>query len=218
MSTVYFIGGAPRSGKTTVIQRLVERKPMLSASTDAVRNVAKGVTSADDRPKLHKVDRGEYDSEEHMRMMKSDPQSVLLHETRQSEEVWQSTLDFIGYYQRDGKDAAIEGVAVLPKELAKVDFDYRAVFLVPVGDQTASIMSHARENKHDWLNKYDENVLRSFCQFIKHWNNYYAEEARKYDFTVIEVNANNFNKGIDDAVNALLNESSPNDESQREVS
>jgi len=165
---IYFIGGAPRSGKTTVIQKLIEKKPMLAASTDAIRNVAKGVTDAEQRPKLHKIGRGEYDSEKHMQTMQNDPQSVLEHETLQSEEVWKSTLDFIGYYQRDGKDAAIEGVAVLPKELAKVDFEYRAIFLVPKGDQTKQILEHARNNKHDWLSKYDNEVIENFCQFIKH--------------------------------------------------
>jgi len=204
MSTVYFIGGAPRSGKTTVIQRLIQRKPMLAASTDAIRNVCKGVTSAKDRPKLHKVGRGEYDSEKHMQMMRDDPQAVLQHETYQSEEVWKSTLDFIGYYQRDGKDAAIEGVAVLPKELAKTEFDYRAVFLVPKGDQTDAILRHARDNENDWLSKYSDEVIISFCKFVKHWNAYYSNEAKRYGFTIIEIDVNDFDASIDAAVDSLL--------------
>lgn len=179
---------------------------MLAASTDAIRNVAKGVTTSDDRPKLHKIGRNEFDSEKHIAMMQSDPQAVMRHETYQSEEVWRSTLDFIGYYQRDGKDAAIEGVGVLPKELAKVDFDYRAVFLAPKGDQTSNIIRHARENEHDWLRKYDDSVIESFCKFVKHWNEYYSSEATKHGFTVVEIDVDDFDSGIDAAVNALLDE------------
>ncbi len=204
MSKIFFIGGAPRSGKTTVIQRLIEKKPMLSASTDAIRNVAKGVTTTDEHPKLHKINRGEYDSKKHMEMMKNDPQAVLLHETHQSEEVWRSVLDFIGYYQRDGKNAAIEGVAVLPIELSKVDFDFSAIFLSPKGDQAESILKHARENSHDWINKYSDDVIKNFCNFVKHWNQYYITEAEKYNFKVVEIDYDNFDSSVDVAVDALL--------------
>jgi len=205
MSKLYFIGGAPRSGKTTVIQRLIERKPMLAASTDAIRNVAKGVTNPEERPKLHKVDRGEYDSPKHMEMMREDPQAVLLHETLQSEEVWKSTLDFIGYYHRDGKDAAIEGVAVLPKEVAKLEYEYSAIFLAPKGDQTKTILEHAKNNEFDWLHKYDDEVIKSFCDFIKHWNSYYSAEAKMAGLTIVEIDPDNFDTSINKAVDILLN-------------
>lgn len=177
---------------------------MLAASTDAVRNVAKGVTTAEERPKLHKIGHGRYDLPEHLRMMRDDPQAVLLHETLQSEEVWKSTLDFIGYYHRDNKVAAIEGVAVLPKEVVKLDYDYKAIILKPIGDQTDIILKHAKENKYDWLNKYEDEVIISFCKFVKYWNDYYSSEAKIAGLTVVEIDLNNFESSIEHAVDILL--------------
>lgn len=200
---IYFIGGAPRSGKTTTMKKLNERHPILSASTDAIRNVSKGMIRPEDNPKLFKVNAGNYASEEYQRLLKEDPEQALRMEEAQSEEVWKSVLDFIGYYQRDGKEAAVEGVAILPKELAKVDFAYKVVYVV-AKNQTEAIIKHALEDENDWLNKYDENAMRAFCDFNILWNDYYRNEAIKYGFPIVEIEPKNFESGINKAVDILL--------------
>ena len=200
---IYFIGGAPRSGKTTTMHKLNERYPILSASTDAIRNVSKGMIKPEDNPKLFKLNAGNYASEEYQRLLKEDPEQALKIEEAQSEEVWKSVLDFIGYYQRDGKDAAVEGVAILPKELAKVDFAYKVVYVV-AKNQTEAIIKHALEDENDWLHKYDEQAIRAFCDFNILWNDYYRNEAIKYGFPIVEIGPKNFESGIDEAVDILL--------------
>lgn len=200
---IYFIGGAPRSGKTTIMQKLNVRHPILSASTDAIRNVSKGMIQPEDNPELFKVNAGNYASVEYQKLLIENPQEALRQEEAQSEEVWKSVLDFIGYYQRDGKEAAVEGVAILPKELAKVDFDYKVVYVI-AKNQTEAIIEHALKDVNDWLHKYDERAVRAFCDFNVYWNKYYKEEALKYGFPIVEIDAENFDSGINNAVDILL--------------
>jgi len=200
---IYFIGGAPRSGKTTTMQRLNERRPLLTASTDAIRNVSKGMINPEDNPRLFKLNSGNYASEDYRKLLRDSPVEVLRMEELQSEEVWKSVLDYIGYYQRDGKEAVIEGVAVLPSQLSKVDFDYKVVYLT-AKDQTEAIIKHALSDENDWLHKYDEQAIRAFCDFNVLWNEYYRSEATKYGFPIVEIDNENFEASINKAVDILL--------------
>lgn len=204
MAKAFFIGGAPRAGKTTVVQHLIETRPMLAASTDAIRSVAKGVFTEEGNPKLFKTDRGAFGSEQHVKAMNTHPETVLEHELGQSEETWKSVLDFVGYNLKDGKDIAIEGVAVLPKNIAKLDFEYKSVFMVNLEDQTDIVLDYAHKNSYDWLSKYDEEVIRSFCLFNQHQNKYYYEEAVKYSLSVVTVDNENFDSSVNEAVDILI--------------
>lgn len=108
MAKVYFIGGAPRAGKTTVIEKLIESQPMLGASTDAIRNVAKGMIRPEDNPRLFKTKRGHFSSHDNVNNLLNDHQTVLNYELGESEETWKSVLKFIEYNLRDDRDVAIE--------------------------------------------------------------------------------------------------------------
>lgn len=204
MSRIFFIGGAPRSGKSTVLQRFVEQKPMLAASTDAIRAAAKSTTTPVQNPRLFKVGRGAFDSEQNVTRMAQDAKQTLAFELGEAEETWNATLDFVNYYVRDGRNAVVEGVAVLPSQLTELPFDFRAVFIVNLNDQTDTILHHAHENKDDWLSKYDDDVIRAFCHSNQAWNNYYAEEAAKYGYEIIKVETDRFDENINDAVMMLV--------------
>jgi 2-phosphoglycerate kinase len=204
MSTVYFIGGAPRSGKTTVLSELVKQHPMLAASTDAIRGVVKGIQSPESNPTIFQVARGDFGSERHLELLNKDWDALLRSEIDAAAETWQSVLNFIAYYQRDGLDCAIEGVAVLPEQLAKVKFDYKAVFFVNLRDQTEIILSSARTNPEDWLGKYPDETIKLYSKFNLHWNQYCAEEASKYGFPIVEVDDTDFNDSVRKAVEKLL--------------
>lgn len=204
MSKIFFIGGAPRSGKSTVLQRFVEQKPMLAASTDAIRAAAKSMTTPEQNPRLFKADRGAFDSEQNIKRMTEDTEQTLAFELAEAEETWKATLDFVKYYVRDGRDAVVEGVAVLPSKLAELPFEFKAVFIVNLHDQTDTILHHAHENTDDWLRKYSDETIRAFCTFNQVWNKYYAEEAARYGYPVIEVAPDKFDKNINDAVKTLI--------------
>jgi 2-phosphoglycerate kinase len=186
-----------------VIQEFIKRQPMLAASTDAIRSVAKGISSPVDNPRLFRTERGTFGSKQHITDMNNQPDAVLKHEVASAEETWKSVLDFVSYYQGDGKDAAIEGVAVLPGQLAKVKFDFKAVFVVNLSDQTDNILRHTKNNPNDWLNKYDEETIRTYGKFNQLWNHFYADEAKKYGYSVVVVDTDNFETSVTRAVKLL---------------
>lgn len=204
MTKFYFIGGAPRSGKTTVLQQLISQKPMLAASTDAIRSVVKGSILPADNPRLFKTARGAFGSEQHLQLMSNKPGGALELELGEAEETWKAVLDFLSYYKQDGKEGAIEGVAILPEKISNSGLDFKAVFIVNLTDQTDVILEHVKTNPNDWLRKYDEETIRAYCKFNRYWNQYYADEAKKYGLPVIEIDTDNFKSSIDLAVKILI--------------
>lgn len=207
MSKVYFIGGAPRMGKTTAALELVRRRPMLAASADAIRRVAKGLVSTEANPRLHKeLNRGAFGTDKHLALLRDDPHAALAYELAEAEETWKSVLDFLDYYRYDHQDTAIEGVAVLPKLLAKSDFEFQAVFLVYPGDRTEALVSHARDNPTDWLHEHDEATIRTWAAYNRLANHYYIEEAAKYGYPVVEIHPADFYPSIQSALTILTTE------------
>lgn len=205
MSRAYFIGGAPRSGKTTALLKLIQKYPILAASTDAIRHTIRGVTSEQAQPDLFKSERGPFASDKNVAAMRSDPWKVIAHQNAESEVVWRSVVDFVEGNIEDGKEVAVEGVAVLPHNFkTKLKFDYKAVFVVNLTDQTEVILKHAHENEFDWLHKYSDEVIRAFCVFNRELNKYYFEEAKKYSLPIVQVDNENFNAAIDEAVSLLI--------------
>lgn len=176
---------------------------MLSASTDAIRSAIRNVTNETAMPELFKTERGAFDSPENLLAMSENPQKVVTYQNNESEVVWGSTERFIESNLEDGKDVAIEGVAVLPKNLNSATFGYRAVFIVNLQDQTEIILQHAHENSFDWLHKYDDETIRAFCNFNKILNECYYREANKYGLQVV-VNDGDFEKCTHSVVDALV--------------
>lgn len=204
MAKAYFIGGAPRSGKTKTLKKLIETRPVFAASTDSIRETIRGVLNLENNSELFKVARGAFSSQENVLNMRDNPQIVIDHQNKESLVVWKSVLDFARDNLSDEQDVAIGGVAVLPENFAtKMEFDFKIVFIVNLDDQTEVIMKHAHENPHDWLHKYDDEVIRAFCVFNRELNRYYYNEAQKYNLPVINVGGDNFHSGIARAVGIL---------------
>lgn len=203
-SNIYFIGGPARCGKSTVAQKFITKNPILSASTDAIRSAAKSMTTPRLNPELFKQGRGKFDSENNRMLMATDFDEALNFELMESIETWKATIAFLEYYIRDGRDALIEGVAVVPELVSKLDYKHRAVFVVNLADQTDTILSHARSNSHDWLSKYDDSTIKAFCKYNQKYNKFFAEQAKKYNYPVVDMQANNFVTSVNEAVDILL--------------
>jgi 2-phosphoglycerate kinase len=137
--------------------------------------------------------------------MRYDPQLIVDHQNAESEIVWKATLGFVKDNLVEDRDVAVEGVAVLPHNLALLDFNYKAVIIVNLEDQTEVILRHAHDNPHDWLHKYDDDVILAFCNFNQELNKYYYREAQKYQTPIVNVDSNNFYESINGAIELLLN-------------
>ena len=205
MAKAYFIGGAPRVGKTTTLRELVRQKSLLAVSSDAIRYVIRGVLDADSNDDLFRFSKGMFYSPEDVVNMQNNQAIVINHQNRESEVVWKSVLDFVKSNIEVGQDIGVEGVAILPHNFAtELSFEHKVVFIVNLHDQTETILRHAHENTFDWLHKYDDEIIRAFCIFNLELNKYYFEEAKKYDLPVVTV-GDNFRQSVDAAIKILIN-------------
>lgn len=203
MTKAYFIGGAPRAGKTTALKELVKQKSLLAASSDAIRYTIRGVLDVENNQDLFKIARGKFDSPENVANMMNNPFVVVDHQNRESEAVWKSVLDFTKSNLEDGQDIGVEGVAILPHNFNnELPFDHEVVFIVNLQDQTETIIKHAHENTHDWLHKYNDETIRAFCIFNRELNQYYFNEAKKYNLPVVTI-GDDFQQSINEAIAIL---------------
>ena len=204
MPEAYFIGGAPRAGKTTALKRFVARSGVLGVSTDAIRATIKGVLKQEENIDLFKASRGAFDSPENVNNMANNPRLIVDHQNRESEVVWESVVTFVDSNLEDGQDVAVEGVAVLPKQLKQYKGNSKTVFIINTEDQTDIILQHARNNHHDWLHKYSDETIKAFCIFNRDLNLFYLEQAKKYGFPYVIVDTDNFDVSIDQAIDILV--------------
>jgi 2-phosphoglycerate kinase len=206
--TIYFIGGAPRTGKSTVALKFISKNPIVAASTDSIRAVAKNLLNSEVNPELHRVGRGSLSFEEEFKKILANPQKNLESQIKESQQVWKSVLKFIFSQFEYGQDMLIEGVAILPEEIAKLKLNsklnIKAIFLIGDENNTEEIIKHATQNPHDWLHKYNKNQLTAFCELNQYSHNYYKSEAQKYGFKVIKIDSKKFKESAEDASKELL--------------
>lgn len=146
MAKAYFIGGTPRVGKTTLTIKTLHRKAMMAASTDALRYTLRQVLSKDEYPDLFYLGKYTSNDPERREYIRDHPENVIDIQNKESAIVWKSVNNFVKSNLEDGFDILIEGIAILPELLSKVDYEYQAIFL---GNQSEShydrILTSARK-------------------------------------------------------------------------
>lgn len=204
MSRVYLIGGAPRVGKsTTLIQFLALQPPMLSASTDAIRDTVRSVLKPAEHPKLFKTALGAYGSPRVLRLMRESPERVIKHHVDECQVTWKSVRTFIETNRNNKQPIAVEGTAILPVNVAKLPDDFRTIFIVNLDDQTEVMRRHAETHSHDWLNHYPRDFIDSFAQYLQALNRYYLQEAKQYGIPAVLIHNDTFANDIDRAAHVL---------------
>jgi 2-phosphoglycerate kinase len=108
--------------------------------------------------------------------------------------VWKGVEDFIRRENDEGRDALIEGVAVLPELVSQLeDVPHRVVFIGNQGtDHKENIKKSARENEHDWMRNVSDLYIGAFAVFVQQMSAYIEQEAKKYRFEYIEMDNKQF--------------------------
>jgi 2-phosphoglycerate kinase len=207
MPKAYFIGGAPRVGKTTLSLRVVEKHPMLGSSSDALRQVLRKVVSENDAPGLFIMETKNQTNDEIIDGALKNMDKAIANQCDECSEVWKSVITFVRSNLEDGFDVLIEGLAILPEFVSNVDFDYSAVFIGNVSDQhIKTTLESAASNSYDWLAKQDDKVAEAYCIFNQNFSRYIESECKKYNQTYIEIVDDDFEKSMYKAQSKLLND------------
>ena len=184
--TAYFIGGAPRTGKTTLAQHVSAQTGLRYTSTDALRAELRRTIRQSTEPALYYLDSLNANEANMADLMLNYTQDIIAAAERESAIVWRTVETYVRTNVRAGHDILVEGVAVLPRFVASLDIPYSAVFLGNLSPtHTSVIEQYARTHPQSWLGKLERETVQAFAHFSRETSAHVKMEAKTYKLTYI---------------------------------
>lgn len=117
------IGGAERSGKTTILNKIMIRKPMIAIQTDAIRDSLMKALIGDVSTPISRLslsgDVTFQNSDDDYK--KENTTKHFSKEISQSELVWSAIFGLINYYDNESVDLIIEGIDITPERIKSLN-------------------------------------------------------------------------------------------------
>lgn len=187
---IFLLGGAPRVGKSIISGEIRQRYAVSVVSTDTLGAVLENTLSPEAAPDLFVFSRfNEMPAADRVKLMVNDPAELVDYVRRESRVVWKAVEAFIRREEDEGRDALIEGVAVLPELVNQLeDIPHRVVFIGNQGSKhQENIKKYAEENEHDWMRGGSDEYVCAFSMFVERMSAFIEQEAKKYGYEYIEM-------------------------------
>jgi len=125
---------------------------------------------------------------ERVKLMK-DPAELIDYVRKESHVIWKAVEAFFRRENREGRDVLIEGVAILPELMSRLeDIPHRVVFIGNQGENhQENIKKFAEENEHDWMGGESDQYISAYAMFVKRMSAYIEQEAKKHGLDYIEM-------------------------------
>jgi 2-phosphoglycerate kinase len=205
MSRVYFIGGTPRTGKTTLAMRFIKERPIFAVSADSIRYMLRCLYSPEEKPELFRFAKYISDDPSVHSTIFSDHAKAIAVQTIESAIVWHSVKSIVQSYVEDGHDILIEGIFIMPAFLDELDYEYAAIYLGNQSKQHADdVLKHARSHRDDWMYQLNDETILAFSELNISFSKHLEEEALKYGQIYIEMRDDYFEANLDVAMRELL--------------
>jgi len=203
---IYLLGGSPRVGKSIISNEIRQKYAVSVVSTDTLGAVLENVLSPEAAPDLYVFGKfNEKPMAERVKLMMKDPAELIETVRVESHVVWKAVEAFIRRENDEGRDALIEGVAVLPELMGQLeDIPHRVVFIGNQGENhKENIKKSAEENEHDWMRDVSDQYIGAFVMFVKRMSAYIEQQAQKYGFEYIEMDKELFGDITEEVMNSL---------------
>jgi 2-phosphoglycerate kinase len=187
---IFLLGGPPRVGKSRISSEIRQKHAVSVVSTDTLGAVLEHVLSPEAAPDLFVFGTFyEMPMAERVTFIMKDPAALIEYVRKESHVVWKAVEAFIRREHDEGRDALIEGVAVLPELMGQLeDIPHRVVFIGNQGEHhNEHIKTSAEEHAHDWMRDVSDQYIDAFALFVKRMSAYIEQEAKKYGFEYIEM-------------------------------
>ena len=187
---IFLLGGPPRVGKSIISSEIRQKHAVSVVSTDTLGAVLETVLSPESAPDLFVFDKfNKMPMAERVKLITNDPAELIDYVRKESHVVWKAVDAFIRRENDEGRDALIEGVAVLPELVIRLEnIPHRVVFIGNQGENhKEKIKKSAEENEHDWMRAVSDQYISAFAMFVKRMGAYIEQEAKKYGFEYIEM-------------------------------
>jgi 2-phosphoglycerate kinase len=187
---IFLLGGAPKVGKSIISNEIRQKHAVSVVSTDTLGAVLENALSPEATPDLFVFSRfNEMPVADRVKLMVNDPTELIDYVRRESRVVWKAVETFIRREEDEGRDALIEGVAVLPELVNQLeDIHHRVVFIGNQGNKhKENIKKYAEENEHDWMRGVSDQYVCAFAMFVERMSAFIEQETKKYGFEYIEM-------------------------------
>lgn len=187
---IFLLGGAPRVGKSLIAAEIRRRYALSVVSTDTLGAVLEQVLTPTGAPDLFLFSRfNAMPAAERIKVMVDDPAVLVDYARRESRVIWPAVEAFIKREEAEGRDLLIEGVAVLPELVQRLQgLPHRAVFIGNQGRRHQEhIKQHAAQHEHDWLHGATEAYIGAFANFVRRMSAFIKQEAEKVGYQYIEM-------------------------------
>lgn len=198
---IYFIGGPPKCGKTTLAKRLAQELQIPWISTDTLQNIVWAYTPKENHSALfpHNYLRGESNDEFYS---EHSPQQIVENYIVQGKTTYDAISMMAETYLADKDDFIVEGYQVTPEIVDRIFKEFgekhvRAVFLVKYDVQKFIQDIHKSTTPNDWIIRKteDEATYGRIAKMIAEYSHYFEDEARKYEFKIFNMD-NDFEKQL----------------------
>ena len=203
---IFLLGGPPKVGKSKISSKIRQKHSVSVVSTDSLGAVLENVLIPEATPDLFVFDKfNKMPLAERVQLITMDPSELVGYVRKESHVVWKAVEAFARRENNEGRDALIEGVAVLPELMSRLeDITHRAVFVGNQGENhLENIKRFAEENENDWMRNVNDQYISVFAVFVKRMSVYIEQEAKKYGFEYIEMDKKPFGSVTDEIMRSL---------------
>ncbi len=192
---LYLISGAPRSGKTIIARRLLEKYSIPRLSTDMFLSMFQEAA-----PELG------------ISFGKSAIDTFEEAFIKTAEKLWKYLRPALVYFLNEESDYLLEGASILPKQIKELQTSYPGIIRACLIGFTSAdltrklkeVRSHAGiQGETDWTNeRSDESLLRSL-QKGQQYSRYLEQESLVHQIPYVDT-SHNFQISIEKAINVLV--------------
>jgi 2-phosphoglycerate kinase len=203
---IFLLGGPPRVGKSIISSEIRQKYSVSVVSTDTLGAVLENVLSPEVAPDLFIFNKiNEMPMTERVKLLEGDPVEFIEYVRKESYVVWKAVEAFIRIENDAGRDVLIEGAAILPELVRRLeDIPYRVVF---IGNQAENhgenIKKFAEENYRDWMRNVSDEYISAFAVFVNRMSTYIKREAENYDLEFIEMDKEPFGNVTEAVIKSL---------------
>jgi 2-phosphoglycerate kinase len=203
---IFLLGGPPRVGKSIISNEIRQKYAVSVVSTDTLAAVLENVLSPELAPDLFVFGKfNKMPMVERVKLITKDPTELIDYVRKESHVVWKAVDAFIRRENDEGRDVLIEGVAVLPELVSRLeDIPHRVVFIGNQGENhKENIKKSAGGNEHDWMRDMSDQYISAFAMFVERMSVYIEQESKKYGFEYIEMHKELFGNVTEKVMKSL---------------
>ncbi|MES2135123.1 MAG: hypothetical protein V4449_02700 [Patescibacteria group bacterium] len=210
MGKIILIGGPPRSGKTTLAQKISEETGISWVSSDALDDIAKRYVPESDLERLFPKTtlRIKSGGENDGMYVAFSIEEIVSAYIKQAETIHKAIESFILCANVEDWNYVIEGYHVTPKLIAKLrseNIDTSSVMLISTKAEEVIERSIKSDTKQDWLrdNTKNQETFQKIADMISLFSKKLKQEAEENGIKVIDT-SENFETKFQEAFDYLI--------------